>query len=286
MSGIMLGNSPAKLYLGDILLTGGGGYTDEDIVEMSWKILAESYTPTFAVLSKAETPYASYWRCWSDVAWNMELVPYDYTENFTKVYAKMRASTLYNNQGSYSRSTLTPPILIPNSTSNSKWLQMGEHLTVPCKFEVKNLTNMSACHPAISSRYTLTDGGWYDFTDDEWDFPDLITLGDLTASSQLMIVKFYSGTVYAFTYPNGVTPAITDDGTNYNIENIASRATISDLFNTAYTAKITPSYTTGAGFYMGKDAVNNVVMASTFDLVCNGVTIFAKNADITDFVAT
>lgn len=285
MSGIMLGNSPAKLYLGDILLTGGGGYTDEDIVEMSWKILAESYTPTFAVLSKAETPYASYWRCWSDVAWNMELVPYDYTENFTKVYAKMRASTLYNNQGSYSGSTLTPPILIPNSTSNSKWLQMGEHLTVPCKFEVKNLTNMSACHPAISDRYTFTEGGWYTYTD-EYNFYELITLSGLTSSSHLMIVKFYNGTVYAFTYPNGVTPAITDDGTNFTVEAIASRATISTLLGGEYTAKATPTYETGKGFFTGRDAVSSVIMASTFDLVCDGVTIFAKNADITDYIAT
>jgi hypothetical protein len=280
MSGIMLGNSPAKLYLGDILLTGGGGYTDEDIVEMSWKILAENYTPTFAILSKAETPYAFYWRCWTDVAWNMELVPYDYTENFTKVYAKMRASTLYNNQGSYSGSTLTPPILIPNSTSNSKWLQMSEHLTVPCKFEVKNLTNMSACHPAISDRYTFTEGGWYTYTD-LYDFSDIITLDGASSSDYLFGVTFSSGRrIFRYTSQPVFEPYNNEYRTQGNPNVI--RYQLDGVIGTAYTAKTTLTSDL-ATFTINVTDIN----FATFDVYdTNGNLLFAKNADITDFVAT
>ena len=275
-----MGTPPAKLYLGDILLTGGGGYTDEDIVEMSWKILVEGYTPTFAVLSKAETPYASYWRCWSDVAWNMELVPYDYTENFTKVYAKMRASTLYNNQGSYSGSTLTPPILIPNSTSNSKWLQMGEHLTVPCKFEVKNLTSLSACHPAISDRYTFTEGGWYTYTD-LYDFSDIITLDGASSSDYLFGVTFSSGRrIFRYTSQPVFEPYNNEYRTQGNPNVIRYRP--DGVIGTAYTAKTT----------LTSDLITFTINVTdinfaTFDVYdTNGNLLFAKNADITDFVAT
>lgn len=279
------------LYYGTLpLRSGGGPVVDENqaLVNAVWATETGSDIPTLAVLVDTPTnPSATYWLVFTGVGWWAALVPYDASTDYKKIKAKIRFATTYSNQGLYKYSDLTPPGIVPNASYNSKYLQFAENETDPIKFKVGNLSNMSACHPEISDRYTFTEGGWYDYSD-EYDFDELFDVG-LTAQDNVVIVRFASGD-YIYRYPSGQVPtAHIENGTVFRFDAASNvdYVKISDVIGTAYTAIPTFSYTSSSGAY-SVDPATEALLATTCDIYdsTNGNLLFAKNADITDYIAT
>jgi hypothetical protein len=275
--GVKTANGDVKIYSVHIKPT-DGYYTTQQIVEAleaNSDISSNANTPV-ATMYKTDETYSRYIRSFSSAS--LLLKGYSFNDKATKVNCG-----LYMTGGSFpirkSDSGIFP---VATDSFGDFHIRQGEKM----KLKI-NSDKIGTRHPAIVKKYpTIFDNQWIDFENDEFNFTDLATLTDATIDDYIIVYKNGS-TYYVYRYVGESAPIFEiSSGSNYRAMNSQKdfRHDIASALVMSTGRKLNDVVTINSS--EGTDAfpIANVI-AATFDIKdANDMVLFAKNADITDYV--
>lgn len=261
-------------------LSGGGGFSLREIVEAleTTADVQQSNVPAYTHY-KTDGSCARYVRTGSTSSLTAQIKALSYADGFKKV------------QGSLYVSGGTQPLrvnesgIFPAGTDS-----FGGITTAPAeKMCMKiNPERFGTIHPAFAAKYTgCMDGEWFAFEDGAYRFTDLFELTGATAADYIVICDISGSGKYAYLY-TGATPPVFEakSGGKYGAagSQTDSRYDLGALVSSG-----------GSKYYSAVQGVScssrtdSFLLASivraTFDLKdAEGNILFAKNAEITDFV--
>lgn len=252
-----------------------GYYTTRQIVEA-----LEQYSDTnttnvpLQTIYKTDGTFAKYIRCNTFVS--QYLNGYSFNDKATKVHCRIYGSstvTIRNCTGIY-----------PTSTGS-----FGSFISTPGAYEkIKyNPNKLGYKHPAIAKKYPgIFSGQWTDFEDSEFNFTDLAVLANATTDDYIVVHK--SGSIYSIYRYVGESAPVFEiaSGSNYKAMNSQKdfRHGISSYLVSSSGKQLSAVVTIGSTENTDSFNIENIV-AATFDIKdANDTVLFAKNADITDYV--
>ena len=275
--GVKTANGDVKIH--SVHITPADGYyTTRQIVEAleaNSDVNSNANTPVVTMYKTDET-YSRYIRTPSN---NITLVlkGYSFNDKATKVNCGLYATGTMQLRKSDSG-------IFPVSADSFGSTPILQREKIKLKI---NPDKIGTRHPAIVKKYpTIFNNQWIDFDDDEFNFTDLATLTNATTDDYIVVYNNGS-TYYVYRYVGESAPVFEiSSGSNYKAMNsqkdfrhdIASALVASAGRQLNDVVAISGSERTDAF------TIANII-AATFDIKdANDTVLFAKNADITDYV--
>lgn len=261
-------------------LSGGGGFPLREIVEAleATSDVQQSNVPAYTYY-KTDGTYARYVRAGSTSSLTAQIKALSYTDGFKKV------------QGSLYVSGGTQPLRVNESGIFPAGVDsFGSITTAPAeKMCMKiNPERFGTIHPAFAAKYTgCMDGEWFAFEDGAYRFTDIFSLTGATAADYIVMCDV-SGSKYAYLY-TGETPPVFEvkSGSKYG----AAEGRTDSRYDLGAVVSSGGSkyYSAVQGVTSSAGRTDSFLLASivhaTFDIKdAGGNILFAKNAEITDFV--
>lgn len=274
--GVKTANGDVKIH--SVHITPADGYyTTQQIVEAleaNSDVNSNANTPV-ATMYKTDETSSKYIRA-SSTSITLYLKGYSFNDKATKVNCSLFASG--SMQLRKNDSGIFP---VTTDTFGSGSISQGEKI----KLKI-NSDKIGARHPAIVKKYpTIFNNQWIDFEDDEFNFTDLATLTDATVDDYIVVYNSGS-TYYIYRYVGESAPVFEiSSGSNYRAMNSQKdfRHTISSLVSSSG-VQLNDVVAINGSERTDSFPIANII-AATFDIKdANDTVLFAKNADITDYV--
>lgn len=255
-----------------------GYYTTQQIVEAleaNSDVSSNANTPVVTMYKTDET-YSKYIRTSSNGI-TLYLKGYSFNDKATKVNCGLYVTGTM--QLRKSDSGIFP---ITTDTFGSTSILQGEKI----KLKI-NPDKIGTRHPAIVKKYpTIFNNQWIDFEDDKFNFTDLATLTNATTDDYVVVYNSGS-TYYIYRYVGESAPVFEiASGSNYRAMNSQKdfRHDISGAL-VASSGKQLNDVAAINGTERNDTFPIASIIAATFDIKdANDTVLFAKNADITDYV--
>ena len=275
--GVKTANGDVKIHSVHVV-PADGFYTTRQIVEA-----LEVYADTgkdkvpFATMYCTDESYSLYTRVGSSATIQLTLAGYEFADKCRKVVCKIKYSSTtgvrYNDTGIYPTET--------NSYGNYTYAPRE-------KAKIKFVSSKIATyHPAIPKNYPgIFNDQWVDFANGEIPFTDLAVLTNATTDDY--IVVYNSGSAYyIYRYVGESAPVFEiASGSNYRAMNSQKdfRHDIKSALVTSDGRQLNDVVAIGSTERTDSFPISAVI-AATFDIKdANDTVLFAKNADITDYV--
>jgi hypothetical protein len=274
--GVKTANGDVKIHSVHIKPT-DGYYTTQQIVEAleaNSDMSSNANTPVVTMYKTDET-YSRYIRTSSSAS--LYLKGYSFNDKATKVNCG-----LYETGSIQLRKSDSGIFPVATDAFGSFNISQGEKI----KLKI-NPDKISTRHPAIVKKYpTIFNNQWIDFENDEFNFTDLATLTDATIDDYLVVYNSGS-TYYVYRYVGESAPVFEiSSGSNYKAMNSQKdfRHDIASTLVTSAGRQLNDVVAINGSERTDAFPIANVI-AATFDIKdANDTVLFAKNADITDYV--
>lgn len=255
-----------------------GYYTTQQIVEAleaNSDVSSNANTPVFTMYKTDET-YSRYIRTSSN---NITLVlkGYSFNDKATKVNCGLFASGTMQLRKSDSG-------IFPVTTDTFGSTSITQYEKEKLKI---NSDKIGARHPAIAKKYpTIFNNQWIEFDDDEFNFTDLATLSNATTDDYIVVYNNGSA-YYIYRYVGESDPVFEiASGSNYRAMNSQKdfRHDIGGALVSSGGRQLNDMVAINGSERTDSFPIANII-AATFDIKdANDTVLFAKNADITDYV--
>ena len=229
---------------------------------------------------KTDGTYARYVRTGSTASLTAQIKALSYTDGFKKV------------QGSLYVSGGTQPLRVNESGIFPAGVDsFGSITTAPAeKMCMKiNPERFGTIHPAFAAKYTgCMDGEWFAFEDGNYRFTDIFSLTDATAADYIVICDISGSGKYAYLY-SGETPPVFEVKSGSKYGAAGSQTDSRYDLGAVVSSGGSKYYSAVQGVTSSAGRTDTFLLASivhaTFDIKdAGGNILFAKNAEITDFV--
>lgn len=275
--GVKTSNGDVKIHSVHIKPT-DGYYTTQQIVEAleaNSDVSSNANTPVVTMYKTDETS-SKYIRT-SSTSISLYLKGYSFNDKATKVNCGLYVTGTM--QLRKSDSGIFP---VTSDTFGSTSILQDEKI----KLKI-NSDKIGKRHPAIAKKYqTIFNNQWIDFEDDEFNFTDLATLTNATTDDYIVVYNSGS-TYYIYRYVGESAPVFEiASGSNYRAMNSKKdfRHDISSALVASAGRQLNDVVAISGSERTDSFPIANVI-AATFDIKdANDTVLFAKNADITDYV--
>ena len=261
-------------------LSGGGGFSLRDIVEAleTTSDVQQSNVPAYTHY-KTDGSYARYVRAGSTPSLTAQIKALSYTDGFKTVLG-----SLYVTGGSQPL-RVNESGIFPAGTDS-----FGSVTTAPAeKMCMKiNPERFVTIHPAFAAKYTgCMDGEWFAFEDGAYRFTDIFSLTGAAAADYIVMCDV-SGSKYAYLY-SGENPPVFEPKNGGKYGAAEGRTDSRYDLGAVVSSGGSKYYSAVQGVTSSVGRTDSFLLTSivhaTFDIKdAGGNILFAKNAEITDFV--
>ena len=275
--GVKTANGDVKIHSVHIK-PADGYYTTQQIVEAleaNSDVSSNANTPVVTMYKTDET-YSRYIRT-SSTSITLYLKGYSFNNKATKVNCGLYVTGTMQLRKSNSG-------IFPVATDTFGSFNISQDEKIKLKI---NPDKIGTRHPAIAKKYpAIFNNQWIDYDDDEFNFTDLATLTNATTDDYIVVYKSGS-TYYIYRYVGESAPVFEiASGSNYRAMNSQKdfRHEISAALVSSAGKQLNDVVTIGSTERTDSFPIANII-AATFDIKdANDTVLFAKNADITDYV--